>query len=77
MLGSAAWFPSWRDLVPVNGLEPLPIRLQGDRSIIRAKLAYLAGQEGFEPSTNRLTADRTTSVLLTLNAKSPAFLRGS
>ena len=37
---------------------------------------YLAGQEGFEPSTNRLTADRTTSVLLTLNAKSPARWRG-
>lgn len=35
---------------------------------------YLAGQEGFEPSTNRLTADRTTSVLLTLNAKSPKLL---
>lgn len=34
---------------------------------------YLAGQEGFEPSTNRLTADRTTSVLLTLNAKSPCI----
>ncbi len=35
---------------------------------------YLAGQEGFEPSTIRLTADRTTSVLLTLNAKSPELL---
>lgn len=27
---------------------------------------YLAGQEGFEPSTIRLTAERTTAVLLTL-----------
>ena len=61
-------------MVPVNGLEPLPIRLQGDRSTIRAKLAYLAGQEGFEPSTIRLTAERTTAVLLTLNAKSPELL---
>ncbi len=26
---------------------------------------YLAGQEGFEPSTIRLTAERTTAVLLT------------
>ncbi len=38
---------------------------------------YLAGQEGFEPSTIRLTAERTTTVLLTLNAKSPAQRRGS
>lgn len=28
--------------------------------------AELAGQEGFEPSTIRLTAERTTAVLLTL-----------
>lgn len=32
----------------------------------------LAGQEGFEPSTIRLTAERTTAVLLTLKRKSPA-----
>ena len=35
---------------------------------------YLAGQEGFEPSTIRLTAERTTAVLLTQNAKSPERL---
>lgn len=58
-------------MVLVNGLEPLPIRLQGDRSTIGAKPAKLAGQEGFEPSTIRLTAERTTAVLLTLNLKSP------
>lgn len=32
---------------------------------------YLAGQEGFEPSTIRLTAERTTAVLLTLKRQSP------
>ncbi len=32
---------------------------------------YLAGQEGFEPSTIRLTAERTTAVLLTPNEKRP------
>lgn len=36
-------------MVLVNGLEPLPIRLQGDCSTIRAKPAYLAGQRGLEP----------------------------
>ena len=36
-------------MVLVNGLEPLPIRLQGDRSTIGAKPAYLAGQRGLEP----------------------------
>ena len=36
-------------LVPVNGFEPLPIHLQGDRSTIGAKPAYLAGQRGLEP----------------------------
>lgn len=36
-------------MVLVNGLEPLPIRLQGDRSTIGAKPAYLAGQRGIEP----------------------------
>lgn len=32
---------------------------------------YLAGQEGFKPSTIRLTAERTTAVLLTQKRKSP------
>lgn len=32
---------------------------------------YLAGQEGFEPSTIRLTAERTTAVLLTQKRQSP------
>lgn len=36
-------------MVLVNGLEPLPIRLQGDCSTIGAKPAYLAGQRGLEP----------------------------
>lgn len=36
-------------MVLVNGLEPLPIRLQGDRSTIGAKPACLAGQRGLEP----------------------------
>lgn len=36
-------------LVPVNGFEPLPIHLQGDRSTIGAKPACLAGQRGLEP----------------------------
>lgn len=30
-----------------------------------------AGQEGFEPSTIRLTAERTTAVLLTQKRQSP------
>ncbi len=33
-------------MVLVNGLEPLPIRLQGDCSTIGAKPAYLAGRHG-------------------------------
>lgn len=32
---------------------------------------YLARQEGFEPSTIRLTAERTTAVLLTQKRQSP------
>lgn len=32
---------------------------------------YLAGQEGFEPSTIRLTAESTTAVLLTQKRQSP------
>ena len=36
-------------MVLFNGLEPLPIRLQGDRSTIGAKTACLAGQRGLEP----------------------------
>ena len=36
-------------MVLVNGLEPLPIHLQGDCSTIGAKPAYLAGQRGLEP----------------------------
>lgn len=36
-------------MVLVNGLEPLPIRLQGDCSTIGAKPACLAGQRGLEP----------------------------
>lgn len=38
--------------------------------VIRSGL-YLAGQEGFEPSTIRLTAERTTAVLLTQKRQSP------
>lgn len=38
--------------VLVNGLEPLPIRLQGDCSTIGAKPAYLAGPRGLEPSSS-------------------------
>lgn len=36
-------------MVLVNGVEPLPIRLQGDCSTIGAKPACLAGQRGLEP----------------------------
>lgn len=36
-----------------------------------ARAPYLAGQEGFEPSTIRLTAERTTAVLLTQKRQSP------
>lgn len=42
-----------------------------------ATLFELAGQEGFEPSTIRLTAGRTTAVLLTQKRKKPRISEAS
>lgn len=45
-----------------------------------ATFCNLAGKAGFEPATNRLTAERTTSVLLTLNfghKKAPVYAEAS
>ena len=42
-----------------------------------ATLFELAGQEGFEPSTIRLTAERTTTVLLTQKRKKPRISEAS
>ncbi|SBN30585.1 hypothetical protein KPMX200_350015 [Klebsiella pneumoniae] len=47
-------------MVPANGLEPLPIRLQGDCSTIGAKPANLVEPDGIEPSPDTLQASART-----------------
>lgn len=49
----------------VNGFEPLPIRLQGDCSTIRAKLVCLADMEEIEPSSSGFGDQCSSSVIST------------
>lgn len=56
-------------LVQTGGNDPPSQALQASANPSQLSLLNLAGKAGFEPTTNRLTAERTTSVLLTLNSE--------